>query len=111
MLLIPCRLFARRSRAAMHRLSQEHRLLLVLFLSGSAGLGYEMVWTRMLAVGPGHEIVAVLAVIAAFFAALALGAYAGLVDGPRRAGCWSDCCRAVGRCPEPGPFAAAWRFA
>ena len=44
-------------------------------LSGFAGLGYEMVWTKMLAVGLGHEIVAVLAVVAAFFVGLAVGAW------------------------------------
>ena len=42
-------------------------------LSGFAGLGYEIVWTRMLAVSLGHEIVAVLGVISALFAGLALG--------------------------------------
>ena len=42
-------------------------------LSGFAGLGYEIVWTRMLAVALGHEIVAVLGVICALFAGLALG--------------------------------------
>jgi spermidine synthase len=42
-------------------------------LSGFAGLGYEIVWTRLLAVALGHEIVAVLGVIAALFGGLALG--------------------------------------
>ena len=50
-------------------------LYLILFFSGFAGLGYELVWTRMLAVGLGHEIPAVLAVVAAFFCGLALGAW------------------------------------
>ena len=36
--------------------------------------GYEIVWTRLFAVGLGHEIPAVLAVVAAFFSGLALGA-------------------------------------
>ena len=49
-------------------------LYLLLFLSGFAGLGYEIVWTRLFAVGLGHEIPAVLAVVAAFFSGLALGA-------------------------------------
>ncbi len=48
----------------------------LLFLSGFAGLGYEMVWARMLSVGLGHEIIAVLAVVAAFFGGLAFGAWA-----------------------------------
>ncbi|MGL5165445.1 MAG: fused MFS/spermidine synthase [Afipia sp.] len=47
-------------------------------LSGFAGLGYEIVWTRMLAVSLGHEIVAVLGVISALFAGLAIG---GLIPG------------------------------
>ncbi|MFG1180943.1 fused MFS/spermidine synthase [Xanthobacter versatilis] len=42
-------------------------------LSGLAGLGYEIVWARMLAVALGHEIVAVLGVVSALFAGLALG--------------------------------------
>ena len=65
-------------------------LYATLFLSGFAGLGYEMVWTRMLAVGLGHEIVAVLAVIAAFFTGMALGAWAldGVVSRSRRPGGW-----------------------
>jgi spermidine synthase len=49
-------------------------------LSGFAGLGYEIVWTRLLAVSLGHEIVAVLGVITALFAGLALGS---LVPGRR----------------------------
>jgi spermidine synthase len=50
-------------------------LLALMLLSGAAGLGYELVWTRLLSVALGHEVVAVLAVIAAFFAGLALGAF------------------------------------
>ncbi len=63
---------------------------LLLILSGIAGLGYQIVWTRMLSIGLGHEVFAVLAVVAAFFAGLALGAL--LLDGPiarsRRPGLW-----------------------
>ena len=51
-------------------------------LSGFAGLGYEIVWTRMLALQLGHEIVATLSVITAFFAGLLLGS---LVLGMRAA--------------------------
>lgn len=54
----------------------------LMVLSGLAGLGYEVVWTRMLAVGLGHEIVATLAVLGAFFSGLALGAF--LFDRPIR---------------------------
>jgi spermidine synthase len=50
-------------------------LYTLVFFSGFAGLGYEMVWTRLFAVGLGHEMPAVLAMIAAFFSGLALGAW------------------------------------
>ena len=46
---------------------------LIAVASGLAGLGYQMVWTRLFAVALGHEIAAVLAVVAAFFVGLALG--------------------------------------
>src|SRR5262245_16378580 len=49
-------------------------------LSGFAGLGYEIIWTRMLANTLGHELVAVLGVLSALFAGLALGS---LVPGRR----------------------------
>lgn len=42
-------------------------------LSGVAGLGYQLLWTRMLSVSLGHEFIAVMAVVAAFFFGLALG--------------------------------------
>ncbi|ADP71044.1 Spermine synthase [Rhodomicrobium vannielii ATCC 17100] len=71
-------------------------LYVLLFLSGFAGLGYEIVWTRMLSVGLGHEIIAVLAVIAAFFSGLALGAWA--LDGP------------VSRSRVPGRWYAAFEL-
>ena len=54
-------------------------LYVLIFLSGLAGLGYEMVWSRMLTAGLGHEITAVLAVVAAFFCGMALGAWS--LDG------------------------------
>ncbi len=49
--------------------------VVLLFLSGVAGLGYQLVWTRMFAVGLGHELTAMLAVVAAFFGGLTLGAF------------------------------------
>jgi len=54
----------------------------ILFLSGVAGLGYQIAWTRMLAVGLGHELPGMLAVVGAFFGGLELGAWA--LDGPVR---------------------------
>lgn len=69
---------------------QSGFLFVILFFSGFAGLGYEMVWTRMLAVGLGHEIVAVLAVVAAFFSGMSLGAWLldGVVSRSARPGRW-----------------------
>lgn len=47
---------------------------LLLLVSGAAGLGYQIVWIRILAVGLGHEAIAMLAVLCAFLAGLAIGA-------------------------------------
>lgn len=55
-------------------------LYAIFFLSGVAGLGYEIAWTRMWSQGLGHEVPAMLAVVAAFFGGLAVGARA--LDGP-----------------------------
>jgi len=49
---------------------------LIFLVSGVAGLGYQMAFVRMFAVGLGHEMPAVLAVVGAFFGGLALGAWA-----------------------------------
>ena len=48
--------------------------------SGFAGLGYQIVWTQQCALWLGHESAAVLAVVAAFFGGLSLGA---LLMGPK----------------------------
>jgi spermidine synthase len=45
------------------------------FLSGVAGLGYEILWSRLLAVGLGHEIISMLAVVSAFFSGIAVGSW------------------------------------
>lgn len=58
------------------------KLMPIVMASGFAGLGYEMVWTRILSVALGTEMMAVLGSIAGFFAGLALGAFA--LDGPIR---------------------------
>ena len=50
-------------------------LYFILFLSGFAGLGYEIVWIRLFAVGLGHEIIAVLTVVSAFFCGVAAGSW------------------------------------
>lgn len=54
--------------------------LALMFCSGAAGLVWQMVWTAWLGVALGHEMVAVLATVAAFFGGLAAGA--ALLAGP-----------------------------
>ncbi len=48
--------------------------LALMVASGFAGLGYQIVWTQQCAVWLGHESAAMLAVVAAFFGGLAVGA-------------------------------------
>jgi spermidine synthase len=60
-------------------LSARQRALLALFhalffLSGAAGLGYQLLWSKMFAAGLGHEMPAILAVVCAFMGGMALGA-------------------------------------
>lgn len=50
-------------------------LYLLFALSGAAGLGYQMVWVRMLAAGLGHETPAMLGVASAFLGGLAVGGW------------------------------------
>src|SRR5438876_2848502 len=50
-------------------------LYLLFFFSGAAGLGYQMVWSKMFATGLGHEMPSVLAVVGAFLGGMALGAW------------------------------------
>ena len=49
---------------------------LLMLMSGFAGLGYQIVWTEQCAHWQGHESAAVLAVVAAFFGGLGVGAWA-----------------------------------
>jgi spermidine synthase len=65
-------------------------LYLLFFLSGIAGLGYQMAWAKMFATGLGHEIPAVLAIVAAFMGGMALGAWGldSLISRSKRPGDW-----------------------
>ncbi len=49
--------------------------LMLMVASGFAGLGYQIVWTQQCALWLGHEAAAVLAVVAAFFGGLGVGAW------------------------------------
>jgi len=56
--------------------SRDRWLLAAFVLSGAAGLGYELLWTRMLGLALGSETLGVLGVLAGFFGGMALGAAA-----------------------------------
>ena len=65
-------------------------IVVIAGFSGFAGLGYEIVWTRLLANSFGHEIVAVLGVLAALFGGLALGSllFGRRIAASARPGIW-----------------------
>ena len=71
--------------------------LVLMAASGFAGLGYQIVWTQQGALWLGHESAAVLAVVAAFFGGLALGALAfgTRIERSARPGRWYAACEAV----------------
>lgn len=73
------------------------RVSALMAASGFASLGLQMVWTRQGALWLGHEAPAVLAVVAAFFGGLALGAFAlgGRIARSARPGRWYAGCEAV----------------
>ncbi|MEP6504021.1 MAG: spermidine synthase, partial [Betaproteobacteria bacterium] len=50
--------------------------LALMVASGFAGLGYQLVWTQQTSLWLGHEAAAILAVVAAFFGGISLGAFA-----------------------------------
>jgi spermidine synthase len=68
-------------------------LYLLFFFSGSAGLGFQMIWSKMFATGLGHEMPAVLAVLCAFMGGMALGAWKldPLIARSRSPGRWYGC--------------------
>ncbi|MBC7379956.1 MAG: fused MFS/spermidine synthase, partial [Burkholderiaceae bacterium] len=49
-------------------------VVVLMLMSGAAGLVWQLLWTVQLGLALGHEMIAVLAVLAAFFGGLALGA-------------------------------------
>ena len=71
--------------------------LALMLASGFAGLGYQIVWTQQSALWLGHEAAAVLAVVAAFFGGLALGALAlaGVNERSPHPARWYTACEAL----------------
>ena len=65
--------------------------------SGCAALGYQIVWTHQATLWLGHEGAAALAVVAAFFGGLALGAgcLGAAIDRSARPGLWYAGCEAA----------------
>jgi spermidine synthase len=65
--------------------------------SGFAGLGYQIVWTQQSTLWLGHESAAVLAVVAAFFGGLAVGAFAfaARIERSLRPARWYAACEAL----------------
>lgn len=59
----------------MLAVGRDRLLLAALFLSGTAALGYEILWTRLLALALGSETLGMLAVLSGFFGGLALGSW------------------------------------
>ncbi|MFN3616094.1 MAG: hypothetical protein ACK4WC_16260, partial [Rubrimonas sp.] len=80
----------RLAAAAALRPGRGFAIHALLVASGFAGLGYQVIWTRMLSAALGAETLAVLAVVAAFFAGLAAGALAfdRRIAASRRPGLW-----------------------
>jgi spermidine synthase len=65
--------------------------------SGFAALGYQIVWTQQGALWLGHEAAAVLAVVAAFFGGLGVGALTlgPPIDRSAKPACWFAACEAM----------------
>jgi spermidine synthase len=85
-------------RSASRPDAARRRLALGLMVaSGCAALGYQIVWTQQAAIWLGHESAAVLAVVAAFFGGLAVGALAlgPRIDRSQRPARWYAACEAV----------------
>jgi len=53
--------------------AQSGLAFLLMFASGAGGLVWQMVWTAQFGLALGHEIVAVLSVVAAFFGGISIG--------------------------------------
>jgi spermidine synthase len=69
----------------------------LMLASGFAGLGYQIVWTQQSALWLGHEAAAMLAIVAAFFGGLGLGALwlARRVDASANPQRWYAACEAA----------------
>jgi spermidine synthase len=88
------------ANAVSREVSRPHHMVLACALmvaSGFAGLAYQIVWTQQSTSWLGHESAAVLAVVAAFFGGLALGALTlgARIDRSARPARWYAACEIV----------------
>jgi spermidine synthase len=76
---------------------QRRTAVVLMVASGCAGLGYQIVWTQQGALWLGHETAAVLAVVAAFFFGLGVGAWsvAPAIERSRRPAAWYAACEVL----------------
>ncbi len=58
-----------------HKNNNDILLLIAFLLSGLSGLGYEILWTKLLGLSLGSETVAVYGVLAGYFGGMSLGAF------------------------------------
>lgn len=77
--------------------ARRYTALALMLASGFAGLGYQIVWTQQASLWLGHETAAVLAVVAAFFGGLTLGAFlfGARIERSARAVHWYALCEFV----------------
>src|SRR6185503_928101 len=86
----PLGFFAESALARLLQMLRPRPILIspLFFLSGMAGLGCQIVWSRQFGMGLGAEMASVLAVICGFLGGMALGAWT--LD------------EKIGRSPRPG---------
>ncbi len=71
--------------------------IVLMLASGFAGLGYQIAWTQQAAMWMGHDSAAMLAIVAAFFGGLSLGAWwsGRRVETNARPASWYAACEAI----------------
>lgn len=83
--------------AAFVATPRQPAALLLMLCSGFAGLGYQIVWTQQSALWLGHEAAAMLAVVAAFFGGMAVGAFLSgrYIERSTAPASWYAACEAI----------------
>ena len=63
------------SKSTNKKVGSDIWLLSAVVISGAVALGYEMMWTRLLSLVVGGELLGILGVLAGFFGGMAIGAF------------------------------------